>query len=330
MAQAKRFVRLRYLGRRIAKSIPVLLCIAICNFILLKLAPGDAADVLAGEAGSATPEYLAELKSQFGLDQPVWLQLLHYVWRLLRLDLGFSFRNNEGVLRMILDRMPATMLLMVGALGLAFLVGGILGVVASRRVNSWVDNAISVMALLFYATPIFLIGLGLIVLFAVQFGWLPTGGLTTVGAGFTGLRAAWDVAVHLVMPLVTLGLFFLALYARLMRASMLEVFNQDYVTTARAKGLPETRITVKHVLRNAMLPMVTMLGLQVGTLLGGSVLVETVFAWPGIGRLAFEAVLSRDLNLLLGILLICSFIVIVANILVDLAYAWLDPRIELA
>jgi peptide/nickel transport system permease protein len=129
---------------------------------------------------------------------------------------------------------------------------------------------------------------------------------------------------------VTLSLFFLALYARLMRASMLEVFNQDYVTTARAKGLPEGLITVKHVVRNAMLPMVTMLGLQVGTLLGGSVLVETVFAWPGIGRLAFEAVLSRDLNLLLGILLICSVIVVAANILVDLAYAWLDPRIELA
>ena len=326
----RRFPRLRYAGRRLLKSVPILLAIAVCNFVLLKLAPGDAADVLAGEAGSATPEYLAALKSQFGLDQPDWMQLLHYVWRLLRLDLGFSFRNNESVLSMILSRMPATLLLMVGALGLAFIAGAALGVLASRRVNTWVDNVISVVALLFYATPIFLIGLGLIVVFAVKLGVLPTGGLTSVGAGYTGLRAAGDVAVHLLMPLVTLALFFLALYARLMRASMLEVFNQDYVTTARAKGLPERLITMKHVVRNAMLPMVTMLGLQVGTLLGGSVLVETVFAWPGIGRLAFEAVMSRDLNLLLGILLVCSVIVIAANIMVDLAYAWLDPRIELA
>ena len=324
------FPRLRYAARRLLKSVPILLAIAVCNFILLKLAPGDAADVLAGEAGSATPEYLAQLKSQFGLDQPDWMQLLHYVWRLLRLDLGFSFRNNESVLSMILSRMPATLLLMIGALGLAFFAGAALGVLSSRRVNSWVDNVISVVALLFYATPIFLIGLGLIVVFAVKLGALPTGGLTTVGAGYTGWRAAGDVAIHLLMPLVTLALFFLALYARLMRASMLEVFNQDYVTTARAKGLPEGLITIKHVVRNAMLPMVTMLGLQVGTLLGGSVLVETVFAWPGVGRLAFEAVMSRDLNLLLGILLICSVIVIAANIMVDLAYAWLDPRIELA
>ena len=326
----KRLPRLRYAGRRLLKSLPILLAIAVCNFVLLKMAPGDAADVLAGEAGSATPEYVAALKAQFGLDQPDWMQLVNYVWRLLRLDLGWSFRNNESVLALILSRMPATLLLMVGALFLAFFAGAALGVLASRRVNSWVDNLVSVVALLFYATPIFLIGLGLIIVFAVHLGVLPTGGLATVGAGYTGLRAVGDVGAHLLMPLVTLALFFLALYARLMRASMLEVFNQDYVTTARAKGLPEGVITLKHVVRNAMLPMVTMLGLQVGTLLGGSVLVETVFAWPGVGRLAFEAVMSRDLNLLLGILLICSVIVIAANILVDLAYAWLDPRIELA
>ncbi|KMO36307.1 ABC transporter permease [Methylobacterium aquaticum] len=329
-ALSRHFPRSHYVLARVAKSIPVFLAIAVCNFILLKLAPGDAADVLAGEAGSATPEYLAALKSQFGLDQPTWAQLAHYVGRLLRLDLGWSFRNNQGVLALILERLPATLLLMIGALGLAFILGAALGVLASRHVNGALDNLISVVALLFYATPLFLVGLGLIIVFAVHLGWLPTGGLTTVGASYTGLRFAVDVALHLAMPLVTLALFFLALYARLMRASMLEVFNQDYVTTARAKGLSEGRITVRHVLRNAMMPMVTMLGLQVGTLLGGSVVVETVFAWPGIGRLAFEAVMSRDLNLLLGILLICSVVVIMANILVDLAYAWLDPRIELA
>ena len=261
----RRFPRLRYAGCRLLKSVPmksvpILLAVAVCNFVLLKLAPGDAADVLAGEAGSATPEYLAALKSQLGLDQPDWVQLLHYVWRLLRLDLGFSFRNNESVLSMILSRMPATLLLMVGALGLAFIVGAALGVLASRRVNTWVDNLISVVALLLYGTPIFLIGLGLIVVFAVKLGVLPTGGLTSVGAGYTGLRAAGAVAVHLLTPLVTLALFFLALHARLMRASTPEVLNLEDVTTARAKGLPEGQITMKHVVRNAMLPMVTMLG----------------------------------------------------------------------
>jgi peptide/nickel transport system permease protein len=329
-ALAKSFPRIAFLLRRIVKAIPILLAIAVCNFVLLKMAPGDAADVLAGEAGSATPEYLASLKAQFGLDQPTWLQLARYVGRLLTFDLGYSFRNQTGVATLILDRMPATLLLMVGALSLAFLMGAVLGILASRHVNGWLDNLISVVALLFYATPIFLIGLAMIVLFAVHLGWLPTGGFRTTGSASTGFAALRDIAAHLVMPLVTLSLFFLAIYARLMRASMLEVFNQDYVTTARAKGLGEARITVKHVLRNALMPMVTMLGLQVGTLLGGSVLVETVFAWPGVGRLAFEAVLARDLNLLLGILLICSLIVITANILVDLAYSWLDPRIELA
>ena len=218
---------------------------------------------------------------------------------------------------------------MVIAVTIAFSSGIALGVLAARFVNRWADGLISVFALLAYATPVFWIGLMLVVLLSVQLEWLPSSGMETVGAGYTGLRRAADIAAHLVMPAVSLALFYTALYTRLMRASMLEVFNQDYVTTARAKGLSEGRILRRHVLRNAMIPMVTMLGLQVGTLLGGSVLIETVFSWPGLGRLGFEAVLQRDLNLLLGILLLCSLIVVVANIAVDLAYAWLDPRIEL-
>lgn len=314
---------------RLFTAVPVIVGIALVNFVLLNLAPGDAADVIAGESGSASPEYIARLKAQFGLDQPIWEQFLHYLGRLLQLDLGFSFRHNQTVLSLILDRLPATMLLMSTAIFFAFTGGCALGALACRYVNRWADGVISVLSLLAYATPIFWTGLMLVVLFSVQLGWLPSSGIETVGAGFTGLARIKDIASHLVMPAFALSLFFIALYTRLMRASILEVFNQDYVTTARAKGLTESRIMRRHVMRNAMIPMVTMLGLQVGTLLGGSVLVETVFAWPGLGRLGFEAVLQRDLNMLLGILMLCSILVVLVNVLVDFAYAWLDPRIEL-
>ena len=315
-------------ARRLLKALPLLLAVVVFNFILLKLAPGDAAEVLAGEAGAATPEYLAELRARFGLDRPIHIQLGSYVWQLAQLDLGYSFRHNQSVLHLILGRLPATLLLMASGLLVAVTLGGWLGVMASRKVNSLRDNLISLFAMLAFATPVFWMGLMMIVLFSVHLGWLPSSGMETIAAGHQGLTRVLDVARHMIMPVATLSLFYVALYTRVMRASMLEVFNQDYVTTARAKGLSERRITFRHVLRNALLPVVTLVGVQIGGMLGGSVLVETVFSWPGLGRLAFEAVFQRDINLLLGILLLCSFVVILANIAVDLAYSWLDPRIR--
>lgn len=322
--------RLRFVGRRLLKALPLLVAVVVFNFCLLKLAPGDAAEVLAGESAAATPEYLAELRARFGLDQPVTVQFFNYALKLAQLDLGYSFRHNQTVLQLVLGRMTATLVLMAGALMLAVTIGTALGVVASRKVNSVRDNLISVLAMLAFATPVFWLGLMMIVFFSVRLGWLPSNGMETIAAGYTGLARLLDIGRHMVMPVSTLALFYVALYTRVMRASMLEVFNQDYVTTARAKGLSERRIALKHVVRNALLPVVTLFGVQLGTMLGGSVLVETVFSWPGLGRLAFEAVAQRDINLLLGILLLCSFLVIAANILVDLAYARLDPRIRLA
>ena len=319
---------LRLVGQRLLKAIPLLLAIVICNFVLLKLAPGDAAEVLAGEAGAGTAEYLAELRARFGLDQPVYMQLWHYVVKLVTLDLGFSFRHNQPVLSLILDRLPATLLLMFSGMGLAVLIGATLGVLASQRVNQLRDNIISVFAILSFSVPVFWLGLMLIVVFSVNLGWLPAGGMETMASGKQGVARLLDILRHMVMPVTTLGLFYVALYTRVMRASMLEVFNQDYVTTARAKGLSERRITFRHVFRNALLPMMTLVGVQFGTLLGGSVLVETVFSWPGLGRLAFEAVFQRDINLLLGILLMCSVLVVLSNILVDVMYSQLDPRIR--
>ena len=216
---------------------------------------------------------------------------------------------------------------MVSALGLAFAAGVTLGVLAARRVNGWPDTIISTLGLVFYATPSFWFGLMGIVVFAVKLAWLPPGGYGSVGAGYTGLRHLLDVAWHLVLPTVTLALIFLAIYLRIMRAAMLEVLNLDFVRTARAKGLAETRVLVRHVLRNALLPMVTLIGLQAGTMLGGSGVGESVFSLPGLGRLAYESVVQRDLNTLLGIVFVSAILVIVVNFVVDLLYAKLDPRI---
>lgn len=319
---------LRFVRRRLLQAIPILLGIVVINFLLLHLAPGDIVDVLAGEAGFATPEFLAALRQQFGLDQPLPLQLVQYVWNVARLDLGFSHRHSMAVTTLIVQRLPATLLLMSISIALAVSLGVVLGVTAARYVNRLPDTAISVFALLAYATPIFWIGLMMIVLFAVKLAWLPSNGFETLGAGHAGLARAWDIAKHTLMPALALSLFYMAIYARLMRASMLEVYGQDYIRTAFAKGLDDRRIAFTHVLRNALLPIVTMAGIQIGSLLGGSVLVESVFAWPGLGRLAFESVFTRDYNLLLGILFMSSSLVIGVNLIVDVLYAVLDPRIE--
>ena len=241
---------LRLVGQRLLKAIPLILAIVICNFVLLKLAPGDAAEVLAGEAAAGTAEYLAELRARFGLDQPVYMQLWHYIVKLATLDLGFSFRHNQTVLSLILDRLPATLLLMFSGMGLAVVFGATLGVLASQRVNQLRDNIISVFAILSFSVPVFWLGLMLIVVFSVNLGWFPAGGMETMASGKHGVARMLDVLQHMVMPVTTLGLFYVALYTRVMRASMLEVFNQDYVTTARAKGLSERRITFRHVFRN--------------------------------------------------------------------------------
>ena len=317
----------RVLPARILRSLLIVAAIAALNFGIVHLAPGDVADVLAGESGAASPEFIADLRARFGLDKPLWMQFLIYMGQIAHFDLGYSFRFSRPVADLVLERLPATLMLMIPTLFLAFVVGSALGVAAARRAGKWSDAAVSVAALFFYAMPIFWIGVMMIVLFSVKLGWLPTGGMMTIGTGLSGLPMILDVLRHMVMPVVALSLFHTAFYARLMRASMLEIFTQDFVTTARAKGISETRIVYRHVLRNALLPVVTVLGLHIANLLGGAVLVETVFSWPGLGRLAFDSVLSRDVNLLLGILLCSSILVIITNLTIDAIYQWLDPRI---
>jgi peptide/nickel transport system permease protein len=321
--------RARYIGRRLAQAVPTILVIVTLNFLLVHLAPGNAADVLAGESGSATPQYMAFLRHQFGLDQPLYVQYLDYLKNVVTLELGYSFREGMAVRDLILQRLGPTLLLMGTTIVLSIGVGILLGLVAAGRPNSLRDNVISIFALVSYATPLFWVGLMFILLFSIQLGWLPTSGMTNIAAFYTGWRKVGDVARHLVLPALTLSLFYMALYVRLMRSSMLEQSGMDYVITARSKGLTERAITWRHVLRNACLPVVTMAGVQVGNLLGGSVVVETVFGWPGIGLLAFRALFARDLNLLLGIFFVAACLVIAVNILVDVIYSVLDPRIRL-
>ena len=318
------------MGKRLFQGVPIILAIIVINFFLLNLAEGDAVDVLAGEAGSATPEYMAQLRAKFGLDQPLPVQLAVYLKNALALDLGYSFRHDMPVSDLIFDRFFATGLLMISTILLAVGFGILLGLLAAMRLNTWKDAVITVFALITYATPLFWVGLMMIVVFSLKLGWLPTSGMENVAAFYEGWDKVKDISVHLILPTVTLSLFYLALYTRMMRASMLEQYGQDYVVTARAKGLTERRITFVHVLRNALLPVVTMAGVQVGALIGGSVIVESVFAWPGLGMLAFESLFARDLNLLLGIFMLSSILVIVVNLIVDIIYCFLDPRIEVS
>ncbi|QUS41077.1 ABC transporter permease [Tardiphaga alba] len=315
-------------GRRLAASIPTLFLILIGVFLLLQLAPGDTVDAMMAQMGGGDANTARELRKFYGLDLSVPVQLGNYLWRLVQFDLGFSSIYGKPVATVIFERLPATLLLMTASLSFAFFFGLVLGVIAARGVNRWPDTLISTLGLIFYATPSFWFGLMAIVVFSIYLQWLPAGGFENIGAVQTAFERTLDIAAHLVLPTLTLALIFLAIYLRIMRASMLEVLNLDYVRTARAKGLDETRIVAKHVLRNALLPMVTLIGLQAGTMLGGSVVVESVFSLPGLGRLAYESVVQRDLNTLLGIVFVSALLVIFVNFLVDLLYARLDPRIQ--
>ena len=311
----------------IGKSAGVVLAIIVLNFCLIRLAPGDPATVIAGEAGASDARVIAQIREQYGLDRPLYEQLGLYLGAVIGGDLGYSHRNQRPVADMIAERVPATLLLTVTAFLFAVSVGISLGAFAARRAGRWADSAITVAGLVFYAMPIFWIGLLFVLFFSVALGWLPPFGMRSMIPPSGSLARAADVAAHLVLPALTLGLFYVAVYARLTRASMLEVQHQDYVRTAIAKGLPDGRVVRAHVLRNALLPVITVAGIQAGQLVGGAIVVETVFAWPGIGRLAFEGLLQRDYNLLLGVFLVSSLMVVLFNLLTDAALGIADPRI---
>ncbi len=319
---------LRFIAMRLVKAVIILIAIVTLNFFLIHAAPGDPAAVMAGEAGAADELFLQQLREQFGLDKPLLTQLGLYLSGVLQLDLGFSYRQQMPVADLILDRLPATLLLTSTAFVISLVLGTLAGVLASARVGKWSDTVISTVALLFYATPLYWAALMAVLVFSVQLNWLPGFGYETVGGNYEGFDRVLDIGQHLILPATTLGLFFMAVYMRMTRASMLEVSTLDFVKTARAKGLKPGLIQRRHVFRNALLPVVTLAGLQAGQLVGGAVLTETVFAWPGIGRLMFEALAQRDYNVLLGVFFVSAAMVLLFNLITDILYRVVDPRIR--
>ena len=320
----------RLLRRRAVSSIPVLLIVIVGTFFLLEMAPGDAVDAYLLSIGGGDAALVQSLRTSYGLDQSALARLWLYITALFRLDLGWSVTFGRPISQLILERLPNTLWLMGSALALSFSLGSILGIVAGARPGSVADRTLSIGSLALYAVPSFWLGLVLSVVFSVQLRWFPTAGIETIASGKHGLERALDIARHLVLPVSALGFIYLALFLRMMRSGMAEVWRQDFVLAARAKGLGRSRIVMRHVARNALLPLVTMLGLQSASMLGGSVVIESVFAIPGFGRLAQEAVAGRDAPLLIGIIVVSAVLVIIVNLLVDLAYALLDPRVGAA
>lgn len=319
---------LRFILERLQHSVVLLIAVIVFNFLLLRLAPGDVAQTLASQIGGATPEILAQIREAYGLDQPVWIQLLTYIKGIATGDFGVSFFYQEPVLSLILERLPATLLLVLSAQVTAVLLGILLGVIAAQKPNSLRSYAVTILAMIGYATPAFWLGIMLLIVFALYFPIFPTSGMQSIGMMGGSLTQALDVLHHLVLPAVTLAFVYLAQYTRLARASMIDILGADYIRTARAKGLPRWKITYKHALKNALIPVITLAGLQFSRMLAGAVLIESVFNWPGMGQLAFQALLRRDYPLLLGILFFSALVVIVVNFITDLTYQFFDPRIR--
>jgi len=311
-----------YLARRLLLLVPVLVGVSVVVFLVLHLSPGDPAEIMLGS--QATQEDLARLRRELGLTEPLHVQYVHWVAHVARGDLGRSLWMKRPVLDEVLNRYKATLVLTASGLLLSTVGGIILGVASAVRPHSFLDRMSAVTSLFGASMPVFWLGIVLMVVFSLWLGWLPASGMwAPYGEG--GLR---DLLAHLVLPAVTLAAASLTIIARLTRSTMLEILSQDYIRTARAKGLVEQRVVFRHGLKNALVPIVTVVGVQAGYLLGGAVLTETVFAWPGVGLLMVQGILARDFPLVQGCVLIIALTFVLINLAVDLLYAWLDPRIQ--
>lgn len=319
---------LKSFAARLVQIFGLVLAVAIVNFTLLHIAPGDAAVVIAGESGSGDPAVLEEIRELYGLDKPVVTQFGSYLGRVFTGDFGQSYRFNQPVTSLIGDRVGATVLLGTTAILFAVIVGVAVGVYTARRPESWFSHLATILALVGFSIPVFFLGIELIILFASVLDWLPAGRMEDLRFEGNFIQRWIDIGEHLILPAFTLGVLYLAQYSRQTRASMLETLQSDFVRTARSKGLSERTVVYKHALRNAVIPVITLAGLQLGTLLSGALIVETVFDWPGLGRLAFESVTARDSPVLLGLLMLSSILVILANLATDIIYRLIDPRIR--
>jgi peptide/nickel transport system permease protein len=304
---------LGYLAKRLAQAVFILIGITLVTYVLLYLVPADPVRQIAGR--SATPETVESIRRQLGLDLPLWQQYLRYVGNLLRGDLGRSYIQKTEVTTLIISRLPATLLLMAGAIAVELLIGLSAGIFAATRRGRTSDRVVMILSFAAVSAPQFVVGILLLYVFAVQLGWFPIGGYGTFA--------------HLVLPAITLGILGGGWYSRMTRASMIEVLRQDYIQTARAKGATEGRVVFVHALRNAALPVIAMVGLDIGIFMSGAVVVESVFGWPGIGQLAWQAIQRVDIPIIIGVTLVAAVAIVLGNLLADVAAPFIDPRIKL-
>jgi peptide/nickel transport system permease protein len=316
-----------YILRRLIQTIPSILTILVITFFLIHTMSGDPISMIVGEGFETDPAFVERMRERFGFDKPLHVQFILYMTNALQGNFGYSVFG-PPVTQLILERLPATLLLTGSGLLFALIAGIILGVLAASKPSSLRSGVISAISVGGYAIPVFWLAQMMVILFALNLGWLPVSGMKTLREDYTGINHIIDVFKHLLLPSLALGIHQLALISRLTRSSMLETLREDYILTAKAKGLSSRKVVYWHALRNAVLPVVTVTGMQLGFLLAGAVLTETVFSWPGIGRLMYTSLLSRDYPVLMGIFIIISISVIIANLFTDLIYAYLDPRIQ--
>ena len=300
----------------------------VLNFFLLQAAPGDVVDAMLAEAGGGDPELAARLRKQYGLDQPLYIQLIKYLGQVCRGDLGYSFYYDQSVTALLIGHLPTTLMLTLSALVLAVIIGTLFGVYAALKPNGIFSNFVTVLSLFGYATPVFWLGMIILLVFALYLPLFPAFGIRSWPQPENTFDRILDMIHHLVLPTFTLAILYLASYSRISRASMLDVLGSDYIRTARTKGLSEFRVIFKHALKNAAMPVVTLAGLQLAQVFSGAVLVETVFSLPGVGPLLYESIVRRDFPVILGVLFGAATTTIIANIITDIIYSWMDPRIK--
>ena len=307
--------------------VPTIIAVIVINFSLIHLAPGDPITLLTGTM-EASPEFVQALTEKYGLDKSLPEQLVIFLTNVFRGDLGQSIKYGRPVLDLIFERLPATLLLMGTSVSISIVIGIFLGILSARKPYSLTDNIATMFSLFARSLPIFWLAQIILLVFAFSLGWFPTGGMTDLRHTYTGIAYVFDVLRHLFLPALTICLLRMAVTTRLTRTSMIEALSQDYIITAKAKGVSERRILFKHALRNALRPVITITGISLGTIIAGATMTEIVFSWPGIGRLVFDAVLDRDYPILMGMYIFIALSIVVANFVTDLVYAVYDPRVR--
>lgn len=314
--------------RRLLQAVPLLLIISLLVFGVVELAPGDAAQMYIDPEKGADPAYIDQIRQSLGLDQPVHVRYLAWLGKTLSGDLGYSFRTRRPVSLEIGDRLPNTLLLSGSALILSFVLAVPIGVISAVKRNTFIDYALSVLALVGISVPIFWVALLLLQVFAFQLDWVPASGMRSVREEYTGIRAVIDMLHHMLLPTFVLSFAQMASWSRYQRSALLDVLGQEYMRTAQSKGLPNRRVLLVHALRNSLLPMITVAGISVPSIVTGAYITETIFSWPGIGRLGVTSIGGRDYPVIMAVTLLSALLIILSSLIADIAYAWADPRIR--